>query len=123
MILVDSSGWIEFVTAGSLGSEYRSLLLGKESIVTPTIVVYEVYKALSRLDPRLAEEAVGAMRRTRIVPLTEPLALRSARVSRERRLAMADAILYATAEAEGAELATSDAHFKGLPGVRYLVKK
>ena len=122
MILVDSSGWIEFLTAGPLGPEYRALLLKPESVVTPSIVVYEVFKTLARVQPRLAEEAVGEMRLTRIVSLTEALAIGSARVSLERRLPMADAIVYTTALAEGAELVTSDAHFKGLPGVRYLPK-
>jgi predicted nucleic acid-binding protein len=32
---------------------------------------------------------------------------------------MADSLIYATARAKGAELWTQDAHFKGLPGVRF----
>jgi len=38
-------------------------------------------------------------------------------------LAMADAIVLATASREGAELVTSDADLKGLPSVRFLPKK
>ena len=122
MILVDSSGWVEFVTAGPLGPEYRALLLKAERVLTPTVVVYEVAKAISRIDPGLAEETVGAMRRTQIRPLTESVALAAARISLQRRLPAADALIYATALEAGVEVATSDVHFEGLPGVRYLRK-
>ena len=122
MVLVDSSGWIEFVTAGPLGPDYRTLLLKPEHILTPTMVVYEVSKVLNRIDRKMAEETVGNMRLTQIVPLTEELALEAARISQVHRLPSADAIIYATAQVAGVELATSDEHFKGLPGVRYLAK-
>ena len=35
---------------------------------------------------------------------------------------MADAIIYATARAQGADLLTCDRHFEGLPGVRFFAK-
>ena len=38
-------------------------------------------------------------------------------------LAMADAIILASALSTGAELVTSDSDLKGLPSVRYLPKK
>jgi predicted nucleic acid-binding protein len=43
--------------------------------------------------------------------------IRAAQLSWETRLPMADAIIYATAQAHAAELVTSDAHFSELPGV------
>jgi predicted nucleic acid-binding protein len=45
--------------------------------------------------------------------------LAAARVGIAHELGMADAIVYATALTFRAELVTSDAHFVGLPGVRY----
>ena len=57
-----------------------------------------------------------------MVPLSESLSLAAADLSLERRLAMADAIVYATAQAEGAEVVTGDRDLKGLPGVTYLPK-
>jgi predicted nucleic acid-binding protein len=51
------------------------------------------------------------------IALDANLAVRSARLSSETGLPMADAIIYATAHALHAELITSDAHFSGLPGV------
>ncbi|HWZ48440.1 MAG TPA: PIN domain-containing protein [Herbaspirillum sp.] len=37
-------------------------------------------------------------------------------------MATADAIVYATARQQGADLLTCDAHFQGLPGVRLYPK-
>ena len=49
--------------------------------------------------------------------LTDAMALAAASLSIDYKLPMADAIIYATAQAHQAELITSDAHFSGLPGV------
>ncbi len=45
------------------------------------------------------------------------MAMAAAQISIARRLAMADAIIYATAQEYGAELVTADPDFKNLPGV------
>ena len=57
-----------------------------------------------------------------MVPLTDAIALTAADVSLAHRLAMADAIVYATALTEGVKLVTSDADLANLPGVTYLKK-
>jgi predicted nucleic acid-binding protein len=45
------------------------------------------------------------------------LAIAAARTSVDHHLAMADAIIYTTAQAHHAKLITSDLGFHGLPGV------
>jgi predicted nucleic acid-binding protein len=123
MILVDSSGWIEFYTGGGNAAKYGSYLETAANVLTPTIVLCEVYKLVKR--ERTEEEALLAaaqMQKTRLVPLSESLALAAADVSLEFRLAMADSIVYATARAEDAELVTSDSDLRGLPGVTFLPK-
>jgi predicted nucleic acid-binding protein len=123
VILVDSSGWIEFFTGGSNAPRYGSYLEKTSTVITPTIVLYEVYKLVRR--ERSEEEAlvaVAQMHKTRMVPLSDSLAL-AADVSLEFRLAMADSIVYATARAEDAELVTSDADLRNLPGVTFLPKR
>ena len=123
MILVDSSGWIEFFTGGANAGRYGSFLEKTSELVTPTVVLYEVYKLVRR--ERSEEEALLAaaqVQKTRLVPLSDSLALAAADASLEFRLAMADSIVYATARAENAELVTSDADLRGLPGVTYLPK-
>ena len=121
MILVDSSGWIDFFTDGGNAAKYGSYLEKPSEVVTPTIVLYEVYKLVKR--ERTEEEALLAaaqIQKTRIVPLSDALALAAADVSLEFRLAMADSIVYATARAEDAELVTSDSDLRNLPGVIFL---
>lgn len=123
MIVVDSSGWLEFLTDGVLADEYAARLRQPELVITPTIVVYEVYKHATRLrSEEDAIDAVAAMHKTRIVPLTDELALLAAEVSIRHKLAMADAIVLATAQAFGADVVTSDADFHGVPGVVYIAK-
>lgn len=123
MTLVDSSGWIEFFSGGENAGRYGSYLEEPSEVITPAIVLYEVYKIVKR--ERTEEEALLAaaqIQKTRVVPLSESLALAAADVSLEFRLAMADAIVYATARVENAELVTSDKDLRGLPGVTYVPK-
>ena len=61
-------------------------------------------------------EAVSALHRAKIVPVDEPLALEAADISLKLGLAMADALVYATAQRHGATLVSGDADFDGLPG-------
>ena len=60
-------------------------------------------------------EAVSALRQATIAPIDEPLALQAADLSLAHGLAMADALVYATALRFGATLVTGDADFQGLP--------
>ena len=82
------------------------------------IQVYEIYKVVRRdISEERASESVSALHATTVEPLAESLALEAADISLEHGLAMADAIIYATAAKHGADIVTSDANFDGLPGV------
>ena len=123
MIVVDSSGWLQFLTDGPLANEYAKRLRQQTTVITPTIVFYEVYKRSKRLRGEgSALDAVAAMQKTTVVPLNEELALVAADLSLETKLPMADAIILATARLYGAEVITSDADFDGIPGVVYIPK-
>ena len=90
-------------------------------VITPTIVLYEVYKKLRR--ERKEEETllvIAQIMKTKIVPLSEEISLLSAEVSLKHALPMADAIVYATALKETCPMVTSNPHFKGLEDVIYL---
>ena len=124
MLLVDSSGWIEFFTAGALAGEYSKYVKDPTKIITPTIVLYEVYKKIKR--ERSEEDAllaVSLINKTSIVPLSESIALLAADVSLRHSLPMADAVVYATALEEDCDIVTSDAHFNGLDRVVFLEKE
>jgi len=123
VIVVDSSGWLEFFTDGPIANLYAPHLTNPSKIVTPTIILHEVYKSIRR--ERTEEEAlvaVAQMEQTSVVDLTPDLALASADLALEHRLAMADAIVYATSRAHSARLITSDSDFAKLPGVTYFPK-
>ena len=123
MIVIDSSGWVEFFTEGPLADAYAKRLRSLTGIVIPTIVLYEVYKRLKRdLSEDDALVAISAMQRARVVPVTGELALTAADLSLEHGLAMADAMILATAHLFRAELITSDRDFERVPGVTYLPK-
>jgi len=124
VIVVDSSGWVEFFTDGLLSDEYARRLRNISAVLTPVIVLYEVYKRLKRdLSEDDAVIAVSVMQRTRVVEIDQQLALTAADLSLQYGLAMADSLILATAQTFRAELVTSDADFAAIPGVTYLAKK
>ena len=92
-------------------------------MIVPTVSLYEVFRVV--LQTRGEDDALRAaslMRQGREVPLSSALALEAARLAHELRLAMADAIILATAQGAGATLWTQDADFEGIEGVRYFAK-
>jgi toxin FitB len=124
LYLVDSSGWIEFLGDGPLANRFAPYFEREERLVVPVIVLYEVYKKLlSAQGSTAADRFVSAALRARVVPIDERLALLAARISLDRRLAMADAMIYAATLAAGAHLVTSDAHFQGLPDATVILSK
>jgi predicted nucleic acid-binding protein len=118
LILVDSSGWIEYLAERPKADLFAPYIEGSEPLVSSAIQVYEIYKVVRRdLSEERAIEAVSALRTTTIEPLAEGLALEAADVALEYGLTMADAIIFATASRHEAELVTGDADFDGLPRV------
>lgn len=121
MIVIDSVGWIEFFSGGSRADRYEGYLEDLSSILTPSIVLFEVYKKIKRDrsegDALIAAAQIG---KTQVVSLDEALSISAADISLEFGLPLADSIVYATALANGATVITSDSHFKGLPGVEFI---
>jgi len=121
--LIDSYGWIEYFGDGPLADKYAPHIEGANAsnTVTPTIVVYEVYKTLKReRGQQVALEAYAQMTRTRILPLDEAGALSAADIGLKKDLAMADAIIYSAARTHKADLITSDQHLKDLESVTFI---
>ncbi len=123
MKVIDSSAWIEFSVDGPLAGRIEHYLKDKEPIMTPTIILYEVYKKLKRDVSEAAADAIAVeIAKTHLVNIDSTLALFAADTSLEKGLAMADALVYAAAISHGATLITCDADFKDLPHVIYLKK-
>jgi len=124
MRLVDTSAWIEWLTGSSVGKALASEIPEPPRWLVPTVVQYELAKWLAREAGDDKADRVVAFTRTCVVAeLDTRIALSAAELAAAHRLAMADAIVYATARARGADVLTCDGHFSGLPGVRYVAKR
>lgn len=116
-VLVDSSGWLEYITADAKADLFAQYFESDAPLLVPTIVLYEVRKILlTRQSKTLADIFVSEALRRTVIPFDESIALKAAVISIQHQLAMADAIVYTTAETHGVPLLTSDTHFSGLPG-------
>lgn len=124
MNVVDSSGWLEYLTDAANADFFALPISDEENLVTPTICLYEVFKrVLMDFGEERALDAVGSMEMGKIVDLNRQIAIDAALLSADMKLAMADSIILATARAYSATLWTQDAHFKNFEGVRYIEKK
>jgi predicted nucleic acid-binding protein len=123
MRLVDTSAWIEWLTGSSLGTELAGELPDRTQWLIPTIVQLELAKWLTREVGEDKADLVIAFTETCVVAdLDTVTALSAAELCAKHKLATADAIVYATALAYGADLLTCDRHFESLPGVRFIPK-
>lgn len=124
MNVVDSSGWLEYLSDGVNADFFAPPIEDEENLVTPTICIYEVFRrVLGELGEERALDAVGILSRGVVVELSQQEAIEAARISVQFKLAMADSIILATARAYQATLWTQDAHFREIEGVQYIEKK
>ena len=124
MNLVDSSGWLEYFSAGPNAGFFAKPIEATADLVVPALALYEVFKrVLQQRGEGPALQAVAVMHQGNVVDLTSPVALAAARLSLELRLPMADSIMLATARACDATLWTQDGDFESIPAVRYISKR
>lgn len=123
MRVVDTSVWIEWLTGSPLGRKLAKEIPDRAECVVPTIVQLELAKWLLRESGEdQADRVMAYTQKCVVVPLDTRIALLAAELHRQYRLATADAIVYATAQAHSADLLTCDAHFAKLPAVLYFKK-
>ena len=121
MILVDSCGWLEAIKGDGLAAAYAPAFAEPDEVLVPTVCVLEVARVLCReRGEQAAADTVAVMTLGTVVPLDVTLAAAAAFLGGRTALPCADSVIYATAQAYGAEVWTHDEHFRGLPGVRFL---
>ncbi|MFA5684585.1 MAG: type II toxin-antitoxin system VapC family toxin [Lysobacteraceae bacterium] len=121
--VVDTSAWIEWLVGSTLGKRLGKQIPARKECLVPTIVQLELSKWLVREQGEdEADQMIAYTRKCQVVALDTSIALLAADLHREHGLATADAIVYATARYQDAELLTCDAHFKGLPGLVLFAK-
>lgn len=122
-VVVDTSIWIEWLTASPLGAALAADFSDKARTIVPTIVQLELSKWLTReVGEARADQVIAYTQKCIVVPLDTTLALLAAEFHARHKLATADAIVYATARHHDGELLTCDAHFKLLAGVDFRPK-
>jgi predicted nucleic acid-binding protein len=123
MRVVDTSVWVEWLTGSPLGRRLFKEIPDRAECIVPTIVQLELSKWLLReAGEDQADQVIAYTQKCIVVPLDTHIALLAAELHGRHKLATADAIVYATAQAQGAELLTCDAHFAKLPAVLYVKK-
>jgi len=124
MNVVDSSGWLEYFTAGPNADFFAAPIEETSALIVPVLCLFEVFKRITReRTERAALEAAVAMQQGQVVDLTADLALAAARLSARESLPLADSIILATSRAYDATLWTQDADFEEMAGVRYVAKQ
>ncbi|MGH7100431.1 MAG: type II toxin-antitoxin system VapC family toxin [Stellaceae bacterium] len=123
MRIVDTSAWIEWLIGSSVGMALAAELPGRAEWLVPTIVQLELAKWLTReIGEDKADRVIAFTQTCVIADLDTAIALSAAELCLRHKLATADAIIYATARAHGADLLTCDRHFERLPDVRFVPK-
>ena len=123
MNLVDTSGWLEYFAGSINAKHYEKAIVDTENLLVPAIVLYEVFKkVLADFDENKALVAVGHMKAGTIAGIDEDIAVNAAKISFEKKLPMADSLIYATALKYNATIYTQDTHFEKLKFVTYFKK-
>lgn len=121
--VVDSSGWIEYFTAGKNGPYFKAVINQHEQLIVPAISIYEVHKRLSQLVPaNIVNECISVMRKAAVIPLTAERAIAASNIAQQYQLAMADAMMYSIALEHQAQFWTQDIDYQGLPDVQFQAK-
>lgn len=123
MNVVDSSGWLEYF-AGTKNSElFARHIETPGQLIVPVITIYEVFKKiLTEVNEEQALKIAAHMRLGKVIDVDLNVSLEAAKFSKQYKLPMADALIYATARLNDSTLWTQDEHFNSLPMVRYFPK-
>ena len=123
MNVVDSSGWVEYFQDSPRADLFATAIEQRDQLLVPTIALFEVHKVLSRsLAADLVDRCLDVMRLGRVLDFTDRRAIAASKISRQHRLALADAAMYSMALEHGATFWTQDVDYDGLSGVRYFAK-
>ena len=123
MVLVDTSAWIEWLIGSPSGGIIAAELPPRDRWLVPTMVQLELAKWLTReVGEEKADQVIAFTETCIVADLDTPIALSAAELCSRHKLATADAVIYATALANNAQMLTCDRHFEGLSGVRFIRK-
>ena len=124
MNIVDSSGWLVYFADEPNAKHFLPPLNDADSLVVPTVTIYEVFKVVLReSSENEALQAAAAMQKGMVVDLTDSIAIAASKISLEHKIPMADSIILATAKQFEATIWTQDSDFKNIDDVKYFPTK
>lgn len=125
MNLVDSCGWLEYFGNGTNADFFAPVIENLGALIVPSLVVFEVSKRLQKLYGAEGEaRGMVFLEKGFYIHGGDSAFMRqAAAASALYKLAMADALIWQTAQSHQAKLYTQDADLNGLPGVVYQEKR
>jgi toxin FitB len=113
--LVDTSAWLEYFTNGPNSDFFAQAIEDTENLIVSVINIYEIYKkVLTDKGKSDALEAIALLMQGTVEEINSDLAIKSAHISKEFIIPMADSLLLATAQKYNAILWTQDKHFENM---------
>ncbi len=122
--VVDSSGWLEYFADAANASFFAPAIENTKNLIVPSISILEVFKhVLRHCSEKQAFESIECMLQGNVVDLNLEISLNAAKLGVQHKIPLADSIILATGLAYEATIWSQDADFKGLPYVKYILKK
>ena len=111
------------MTGGANADFFEKALLDTGNLIVPALCLYEVGKRMLLTQGEAAAlEVLEMMQKSRVVQLKPADHFEAAKVSMTHKLAMADALIWQTAQSFGATLVTQDAGLKNMSSVSFRPK-
>ena len=122
--IVDTCGWLEYIAETKNSKNFEKVILDTENLLVPPIVIYEVFKKIClEYCEDTALEVIAELKQGKVIEINETISIYAARLSIEKKLPMADALIYAIGLLYKATIYTQDNHFEGLSSVQYFKKQ
>ncbi len=118
-VLLDTWAWIEYHKGSEFGKLVREYLEGEYEVITSAVCIAEISTFLLREGNDLVFSEY-AEQVSLVIPVDVEIARQAAILKIEHKMGLADAIVWATAQSQGATVVTGDEDFKGKKDVVYL---
>lgn len=123
MNVVDSCGWLEYFGDGNNADFFAPVIENTADLIVPLIVVFEVSRKLRQKYGDAGESnGIEFLKKGRLIAGDMALMRHASIAARLYKLAMADAIIWQTAQTHNSQLYTQDADLQGLPNVQFKQK-
>ncbi|MBI2044996.1 PIN domain-containing protein [Candidatus Pacearchaeota archaeon] len=117
--LIDSSVWINYFVNGN----HKDLIETQEKLLLATISIIEIRKKLNKLkisNKEIIKKIDYIKKQSILISLGENVADKASEIVIEKRIPVADSVIYASALANNAILITLDNDFRNLKNVKVL---